>query len=127
MSADAARYRQQVTGRPAGEAYWVGGVGRESGSVAFDGFEDGVLLECKGLNYANKFRNLTPKAWFKDTGARKLVEQARRQREAAKGVPIRWHVAEAEAAKAIRKLLTDAGFEEIQVVHTPMLKRPTHP
>jgi hypothetical protein len=127
MSNDAARYQQQVTGHAAGEAYWVGGVGRNSGGVAFDGFKDGVLLECKGLNYANKFRNLDPKAWFKNTGAQKLVEQARRQFIAAKGVPIRWHVAEAEAAGAIQKLLANAGFEKIQVVHTPMLKKPARP
>jgi hypothetical protein len=122
MSEQAARYQQQVTGRPVSEAYWVGGVGRKSGGVAFDGFKDGVLLECKGPNYANKFLdNLDPKHWFENTGAQRIIDQARRQFEAANGVPIHWHVAEAKAAEAIRKLLKDAGYGQIKVFHTPAL------
>jgi hypothetical protein len=35
------------------------------------------------------------------------------------GIPIEWHVAEKQAADAIRKLLQDAKIEGIQVVHTP--------
>lgn len=122
MSRRAARYQEQVTGRPASEAYWVGGVGKQSGGLKFDGFRDGVLLEAKGPGYANKFNDdLTPKPWFAPSGAKQLVEQARRQVEAAHGAPIRWHVAEKKAAEAIRELLEGAGFGRIEVVHTPPL------
>jgi hypothetical protein len=121
MSKRSARYQEQITGRPASEAYWVGGVGKKKG-VKLDGFEDGVLLDAKGPGYANKFNDdLSPKRWFAPSGARQLIEQARRQLQAADGVPIRWHVAEKKAADAIRKLLKGAGFDDIEVVHTPAL------
>jgi hypothetical protein len=122
MSPRAARYQAQVSGRPASEAYWLGEVGKK-GAVKFDGFEDGVLLEAKGLGYANKFNaDLTPKKWFKDTGALALINQAERQLVAARarGVPVRWHVAEERAVQAFRKLLKERGVEGIEVVHTPM-------
>jgi hypothetical protein len=124
MSKRAARYQEQISGQPASEAYWVGGVGRKSGGIKFDGFEDGVLLEAKGPGYANKFDDkLKPMEWFKLSGARQLVDQANRQRKVAPGVPIRWHVAEKKAADAIRKLLKDGGAAEgIEVVHTPTLQ-----
>jgi DNA relaxase NicK len=41
-------------GQPASEAYWVGSMGRKSGGIKFDGFENGVLLEAKGPGCANK-------------------------------------------------------------------------
>jgi predicted small secreted protein len=122
MSRRAARYQQQISGRPVDEAYWVGGVGRKSGGLKFDGFQDGVLLEAKGPGYANKFLdNLAPQPWFTPSGARQLITQARQQFNAAKGVPIRWHVAEEKAAHAIRKLLKDAKVLGVEVVHTPAL------
>jgi len=54
MSQRAARYQEQICGQPVSEAYWVGGVGKSSGGVKFDGFKDGILLEAKGPGYANK-------------------------------------------------------------------------
>jgi hypothetical protein len=123
MSKRAARYQEQISGKPASEAYWVGGVGRKSGGLKFDGFENGALLEAKGPGYANKFDDeLVPKKWFAHSGAYQLVEQAKRQRNAARGVPIRWHVAEKKAADAIRKLLKEGEVLEIEVVHTPALQ-----
>ncbi len=122
MSRRAARYQQQLTGRPVDEVYWVGGLDRKSGGVAFDGFQDGVLLEAKGPGYANKFMdNLAPKPWFAPSGAHQLMDQALRQLRAAKGVPIRWHVAEEKAANAIRKLLKENKLLGVEVVHTPAL------
>ncbi|RKH53716.1 hypothetical protein D7Y23_02875 [Corallococcus sp. AB050B] len=115
MSDRARRYQEQISGHSADEAYWVNG-------VKFDGFRDGVLLEAKGPGYANKFQeSLAPKRWFRDTGAKALVEQAFRQTKRVQGLGIRieWHVAEMRAADAIRKLLKNARFEEIKVVHTP--------
>jgi hypothetical protein len=122
MSARARAYQEQITGHSADEAYWVGGVGRNSGGVKFDGFEEGVLLEAKGPGYANKFLdNLEPKRWFKNSGAQALVDQAKRQLGVANGMPIRWHVAEQKTADAIRKLLQDRGLPDIEVVYTPPL------
>ncbi|NOJ91727.1 hypothetical protein HMI51_02045 [Corallococcus coralloides] len=122
MSARARRYQEQISGHSADEAYWVGGVGRNSGGVKFDGFRDGALREAKGPGYANKFQeSLAPKGWFEETGARQLREQAARQWRKARnlGVRIEWHVAEKKAADAIRRLLKRDGIDGIEVVHTP--------
>jgi hypothetical protein len=90
--------------------------------VKFDGFKDGVLLEAKGPGYANKFNaDHSPKPWFRNSGARQLIDQARRQFIAAKGAPIRWHVAEERAARALRKLLDGAGYGDIEVIYTRAL------
>ncbi len=122
MSRRAARYQQQISGRPVEEAYWVGGMNPKAGGVRFDGFQDGVLLEAKGPGYANKFLDtLEPKPWFKNSGAEQLRQQALRQLRAVKGVPIRWHVAEKKAADAIRELLDGAKIRGVEVVHTPAL------
>lgn len=115
LSPRAAHYQAQVSGRPASEAYWLE-------EVRFDGFEDGVLLEAKGPGFASRFNaDLTPKKWFKDTGARVLVQQAERQAEVARqrGVPVRWHVAEERAVQAFRRLFQEASVEGVEVVHTP--------
>ncbi|WNG45711.1 hypothetical protein F0U60_17560 [Archangium minus] len=114
MSRRAARYQQQISGRSVDESYVVR-------NVRFDGFKDGVLLESKGLGYANKFTDkLEPKLWF-TKGARNMVEQAQRQFQAANGTPIRWHVAEAKVADAIRGLFRNNRVRGIEVVHTPAL------
>lgn len=114
MSPRSARYQEQITGRPANESYVVNG-------VRFDGVEAGRLLEAKGKGYANKFADtLEPRPWF-IKGTNSLLSQAERQLHAAKGVPVRWHVAEKKAADAIRMLLHRSGFGAIEVVHTPAL------
>jgi hypothetical protein len=111
MSRRAARYQERISGYPVDQSYVVRG-------VRFDGYKDGVLLEAKGPGYANKFLDeLTPKRWF-TKGARNMVEQAQRQLRAANGTPIRWHVAEAKAADAIRVLFESNGVRGIDVVHT---------
>ncbi|WNZ62685.1 Tox-REase-5 domain-containing protein [Myxococcus sp. MxC21-1] len=123
MSPRARRYQEQITGHSADEAYWVGGTSTKAGGVKFDGFKDGVLLEVKGPGYAKFFDGLLPKEWFRHSGAQGLVEQARRQGEMVRGLDIliEWHVAEAEAASAFRRLLDGAGIEGIKVLHTPAL------
>ncbi|MGE6758568.1 Tox-REase-5 domain-containing protein [Corallococcus interemptor] len=119
MSTRARRYQEQITGHSTDEAYWVGGVGPNSGGVKFDGFKEGVLLEAKGPGYANKFLdNLDPKFWFKNSGAKSLLDQAERQFRAAGGTPIRWHVAEEKTANAIRKLLDANEVEGVEIVFT---------
>ncbi|MCY1022959.1 Tox-REase-5 domain-containing protein [Pyxidicoccus sp. MSG2] len=114
-------YQEQITGHSADDAYWVGGMSAKEGGVKFDGFKNDVLLEAKGPGYAKFFDGLSPKEWFKPSGARALIEQARRQAKKVEGMGlhIEWHVAEADAAKAIRKLLADAEIEGVNVVHTP--------
>ncbi|WNG50251.1 hypothetical protein F0U60_43560 [Archangium minus] len=112
MSRRAARYQEQISGRPVNDSYVVRG-------VRFDGYDKGVLLEAKGPGYANKFTDkLEPKKWFAK-GARSIVDQAERQLKATNGTPIRWHVAESKVAEAIRKLLDKAQVRGIEVVHTP--------
>jgi hypothetical protein len=114
MSRRAARYQEQISGPPVNESYVVRG-------VRFDGYENGVLLEAKGPGYANKFtQELAPKKWF-TKGAESLRDQALRQSKAAPGTRIQWHVAEAKAAEAIRKLLAKAQVHGIEVVHTPAI------
>jgi hypothetical protein len=115
-------YQEQIGGRSYDDAYWVGGVGKNSGGVKFDGFKEGVLLEAKGPGYANKFLDdLTPKVWFERSGAKALVVQARRQLRAAQGTgaSIRWHVAEQKTTEAIRELFRANQIEDIEVVFTP--------
>jgi hypothetical protein len=114
MSRRAARYQEQISGRSVDQSYIVRG-------VRFDGYKDGVLLEAKGPGYANKFLgDLSPKKWF-TKGAQNLVDQALRQVQAAKGAPIRWHVAESKVAEAIRVLFKKNGVQEIEVIHTPVI------
>ncbi|GHG96511.1 Tox-REase-5 domain-containing protein [Comamonas sp. JC664] len=116
MSPRARRYQEQVSGRPADEAYWVR-------NVKFDGFESGVLLEAKGPGYANKFLdNLKPKIWFEGSGARALVEQAQRQLAVTpRGVPLRWCIAEEKTAEAIRLLFQKERVIGIEVIYVPPL------
>ncbi|XXF79036.1 Tox-REase-5 domain-containing protein [Myxococcaceae bacterium GXIMD 01537] len=122
MSKRARAYQEQISGHSADDAYWVGGTNTKTGGVKYDGFKDGVLLEAKGPGYSNKFQDsLDPEPWFKDTGARALIEQADRQskRVRSMGIPIEWHIAEKKAADAIQKLLRRNNIDEITVVHTP--------
>jgi hypothetical protein len=67
--------------------------------------------------------DLNPKTWFKNSGAKDLVNQAMRQLKAAKGtgIPIRWHVAEEKTAEAIRLLFQRNDVVGIEVVYTPPL------
>ncbi len=112
MSDRAARYQSRITGR-------LPDVGYVANGVKFDGFDDvaGVLLDAKGPGYASFVRNGRFQPWYR--GGDELVDQARRQVGAANGSPIRWHVAEQEAADAMRSLLQRNGIQGINVVHTP--------
>jgi filamentous hemagglutinin len=112
MSVRAAAYQAQISGR-AGEAFVVNG-------VKFDGIStvstEG-LLEAKGPGYANFVKGGQFKPFFK--GADELVSQAQRQLAAANGTPVTWHVAEPEAATAIRNLFKITDIRGINVVNTP--------
>jgi len=112
------RYQEQITGRPASEVYKVN-------DVEFDGFMDGVLLEAKGPGYRSFFQpNGKPMPWYEKSGHfDQLMNQAQRQSLLARhlGLPLRWHVAEAEVARVLRRLFAARGLPRIEVVHTPAL------
>jgi hypothetical protein len=111
MSPRAAAYQSRITGRPTTQAYAVGG-------VKFDGFDGGALLEAKGPGYATFVRNGDFQPFFE--GRQELLDQASRQLNApGRSHSIIWHVAEPEAAAAMRKLLQDNGYGAIRVKHTP--------
>jgi hypothetical protein len=110
MSPRAAAYQTKITGRPASESYFVG-------EVKFDGYRSGKLLEAKGPGYAQWVKNGKFARFFDGRG--KLFEQMKRQERAANGVPIIWHVAEADAVVGMRALLKEAKVKGITIVHTP--------
>jgi hypothetical protein len=117
MSERSRKFQHKVTGSPGG---WVYRVWRNGEKVDFDGFDEGILRETKGLGYDKHFgANLEPKKYFK--GAARLVRQAKRQLKVANGVPIRWHVAEPRMVDILRKLFKGADIEGIDVVYTPPL------
>lgn len=112
MSLRAAIYQARITGVPVEAAYFIRG-------VKFDGKIGNILIEAKGPGYAKFFQaNGLPKPWFAK-GAEALVKQARRQVEAGGGATIQWHVAELEAANAIRALFQSRGITGVQVIHSP--------
>jgi hypothetical protein len=110
MSPRAARYQHQITGAPSGRVYDVNG-------VKFDGYRNGTLLDAKGPGYEWAVKNGQFIRKYK--GAESLLDQAQRQLRAAGGTPIRWEVAEAKTAEAIRNMFRRNGITGIDVVHTP--------
>jgi len=111
MSARAAAYQAQISGRAAGEVYLVNG-------VKFDALVGGTLREAKGPGYAGFVKDGKFVEWFE--GADSMVDQAARQIGAAGATPIEWHIAEEEAAQAIRKLLAaDPRTSGVKVLYTP--------
>jgi hypothetical protein len=117
MPARARKYQQQVTGAPPGRVYMV--TGPNGRPVKFDGFRNGTLIETKGpgLEWPIKNGEFYPK--FK--GAAGFVDQAKRQLATAGGTPVRWEIAEAKVADAMRTLFRKKGITGIDVVHTPMV------
>jgi Restriction endonuclease fold toxin 5 len=117
MSPRSRAFQHKVTKAPAG---WVYRVGRNGEKADFDGFdlEQGLLKETKGLGYDKHFNaNLEPKEYFK--GAERLARQAARQSRVARGVPIRWHVAEPRMVAILKKLFETNGIKGIDVLYTP--------
>jgi hypothetical protein len=114
MSEQARRYQAQVTGAPEGYVYRV----QQGNKTAdFDGFDQGVLIEAKGTGYAQWVdENLNFVKFFE--GRNQLLEQATRQLNAAKGMPVRWIVAEEKLAGALKKLFKNERLA-IEVIHVP--------
>jgi hypothetical protein len=113
MSARAAAYKSQISGKLPGQVYMVNG-------VKFDGYDGSSLLDAKGPGYANFVgANGEFKPWWNGTDS--LLDQAERQTMAAGTTPISWDIAERPAADAIRNLLQQNGYSNINVVHVPPL------
>jgi len=108
-------YQEQVTGRP---AWWVYMIGK----LEFDGIKLGELLEAKGPGYCSFFEaNGTPKSWYMNSGKfKQMMEQAEKQSKMAQrlGMPVSWHVADANVAKYLRKRFEKEGWKNITVHHT---------
>jgi hypothetical protein len=115
-SEDALNYQEQVTGRP---AWWVYMIGK----LEFDGFNGKELLEAKGPGYCSFFNaDGTPKYWYKNSGKfNEMMEQAKNQSKMAQrlGLPVTWHVADAEVAEFLREEFEGSGWNNITVRHTP--------
>jgi hypothetical protein len=105
-------YQEQITGKPAGQAYEVNGRRFDGPDPSGNG-----LVDAKGPGYAIGVKNGRFQKWYQ--GADGLLKEARGQLAAAPGTKITWHVAEEQAAIAIRNLFKDNGITGIDVVHTP--------
>lgn len=124
MTPAARKYQQQITGAPDGWVYRVEDAkwpnGELVGTVDFDGYLDGVLIEVKGPNYK---QFLLPggsfQRWFSEIQPDGWLRQAKRQLAAAQGRHVRWIVAEREVADAIRVFFKRNELSQIDVVYVP--------
>jgi hypothetical protein len=108
-------YQEQVTGRPAWWVYMIG-------EVEFDGFKARELLEAKGPGYCSFFNaDGTPKYWYRNSGKfdemmRQAADQSRMAQQV--GLPVTWHVADANVAKFLGEIFKKNGWNNITVRHT---------
>ena len=65
-------------------------------------------------NFVGKDGNF--QSWFK--GAESMVDQAKRQLNAADGAPIQWHFENKVVMEATQKLFKEQGIEGIDLIHT---------
>jgi Restriction endonuclease fold toxin 5 len=110
MSDRSAAYQEQISGRPATWAYRVDG-------VDFDGYTDGTLIEAKGRGYATFIRNGEFPRFFEVR--HRAERQSINQRDAARGLPIVWCVAEPETVEAFKRLHKNLEITDIAVIHVP--------
>ncbi|WP_245591761.1 Tox-REase-5 domain-containing protein [Cystobacter fuscus] len=115
----ALEYQEQITGRPAWYVYMIE-------ELEFDGFNSKELLEAKGPGYCSFFNpDGTPKSWYKNSGKfDEMMNQAERQKRRAqqKGLPLTWHVADANVAQFLRKEFEKRGWNNTTVRHTPPMR-----
>ncbi|ATB42655.1 hypothetical protein CYFUS_008134 [Cystobacter fuscus] len=103
-------YQEQVTGIDRGTEYAVP-ANTKSGKVLFDGYKDGKLIDAKDW-----------KKWpipDKDFSTQAVLSDARKQVQAAKGVPIEWHVSDKGSADLVRSIFKENNLKGIKVIHTP--------
>ncbi|WP_309890935.1 Tox-REase-5 domain-containing protein, partial [Archangium sp.] len=109
-------YQAQVTGAP---KRWCYKVCRDGECVEYDGYEpkEGVLLEAKARGYEKWFdKTLEPQWNFQ--GLNGVLAQAERQFRVARGMRLRWHVAEERMVAVLRKHFDARGLHAIEVVYT---------
>ncbi|MBZ4335880.1 restriction endonuclease fold toxin 5 domain-containing protein, partial [Corallococcus sp. AS-1-12] len=121
MSDRARDYQAQVTGAPKGSAYRLK---QGDDEVDFDGFDpiEDLLLEAKGPGYAKFIKdNMTLKEFFK--GFDKVLDQADRQYLMARGMRVRWIVAEERFGALLRRAFESRGYKTFEVVHVAPVPR----
>lgn len=99
-------YQKQITGQE-GRALEING-------VKFDGLRGQTLIDAKGY-----YEYLLSRGFAQEG----LLQQAKRQIQAANGLGIEWHFAEKGAADAVRGLLEKNGIKGIEVFHTPSISQ----
>jgi hypothetical protein len=104
-----AGYQKEVTGAPEGVEYAVP-ARTPSGKVLFDGYKDGKLLDAKDWE---EWPPANTEFW-----QRGVLEDARRQLEAAPGTPIEWHFPNEDKARAVRRLFVNSGIRGIDITVT---------
>jgi hypothetical protein len=110
------RYQEQVTGTQRGYEYVVPHTDPDVPDVEFDGWDSSRQTYLEAKNGYDSFlaadrTELTP------SGRERLLTEARRQVEAARGKDVEWHFSNEEVADAARDAFEDAGLD-IEVVHS---------
>ena len=106
MKRDAARFQRQAAGSPAGTGSYVK-------DVQFDGFKNGKLIEAKFYQDDGRFARDPGHQIVRATG---LLDQARRELDAAGGVEVEWRVSGKRSADLITQLFRTNGLP-IKVKH----------
>jgi hypothetical protein len=119
-----AAYQEQLHGVPYGLEMNVGGridaAGNISGGAWLDGYQvragQVVLIDRK--DWSKSFAEFASRPEFQ---GEKVLEEARRQANAASGsgARIEWQFSNEDAAKSVRRVLDNAGLENIRVVVVP--------
>ncbi len=109
---------KQVNGVPLPPGIGIMMIKPDGGPVYFDDcrLSNGVLIEAKGMGYANALRN--PNSLRAYYILKRFEKQSARQIEAAQGRPIEWHFAEEDAADFVRAWFA-RDRPQIAVVYTP--------
>jgi hypothetical protein len=114
-------YQKQITGLGAGLAVRLPSRSDDPARdpyVYFDGCRenDGTMLEAKGTGYLEMLERDSDYPW--DGVEAKMLDQAKRQLQAAGDRSIEWHFAEADVADHVRTLF-ETNKLRITVIHTP--------
>jgi Flp pilus assembly pilin Flp len=110
------RYQEQVTGTERGYEYVVPHTNPDVPDVEFDGWDSSRQTYLEAKNGYDSFLS-ADRAELTPSGRERLLTEARRQVEAARGKDVEWHFSNEEVADAARDAFEDAGLD-IEVVHT---------
>ncbi|GAA2551423.1 hypothetical protein GCM10010398_43560 [Streptomyces fimbriatus] len=110
------RYQEQVTGTQRGHEYVVPHTDPDVPDVEFDGWDSSRQTYLEAKNGYDSFLT-ADRTELTSSGRERLLAEARRQTEAARGKSIEWHFSNEEVADAARDVFEDAGLD-IEVVHT---------